>query len=88
MGSEKDYLAFGRFTKHSCSVILINTSEDTKNVTVPVWVLGVPKEAYMKRLLLSDAAGLREQYMDYEVHGGKIMVTLPPKAAEIIGYQK
>jgi len=87
MAGEYNYLAYGRFTDRSQAIVLINNNDHEIMVQVPVWVLGVPKEAVMHRLIRSDAEGFQEKDYFYEVSAGKISVKLPATSAEIINYE-
>lgn len=88
LAGEKNYLAYGRFTRRSVSVILINNNDFEIEVKVPVWIIGVPKKAYMKRLLLSDAYGFYEDGEMFEIKSGILYIKLPATSAEIISFEK
>lgn len=87
IAGEYNYLAYGRFTEHSQSVVLINNNDHEITELVPVWVTGVPKETVMHRLICSNMDGFQEKEYFYKVTAGKISVRLPAFSAEIIGYE-
>ena len=44
-------LAYARFQGNEQIVVILNNSRELQEVTVPVWLAGVPKEGRMKRLV-------------------------------------
>lgn len=81
-------IAYGRFTAaEQCIVILNNnTTEVTKEISV--WEAGVPKEAVLKRLILTDNSGFTTEEACYQVKAGKLSITLPPTSAVVLKYKK
>ena len=81
-----NYLAYGRFHREGQCVILINnnSSEITKEVTV--WEVGTPKEGKMRCLIQTTKEAYSLEETEYEVHAGKIQITLPPFSGTILKF--
>ena len=84
VAGSRNFVAYGRFTRSSRSLVLINNNEMEIEAVVSVWPLGIPKEAFMVRILKTDQNGFDEENVEYEVHGGKLRAMMPPFSAYII----
>lgn len=87
MEAEYNVIGYGRFTKQTQSVILVNNNDYEITKELSVWYLGVPKECMMKRLLLTTAEGYTTEEREYPVIAGKVTVTLPATSAIILHYE-
>ncbi|MCL2051802.1 MAG: glycoside hydrolase family 13 protein [Lachnospiraceae bacterium] len=81
-------LAYARFNLNDVSVIIINNNNYEAGKEVTVWHLGVPRQAIMKRLILTDEAGFNLESIDYHVMSGKVTVVMPAFSAAIFRYQQ
>ncbi|MBQ8591829.1 MAG: glycoside hydrolase family 13 protein [Lachnospiraceae bacterium] len=84
---EYNLLGYGRFTKNSQSVILVNNNDHEITKAVPVWDLGVPKDATMIQLIMTTENGYTTEPKEYQVIAGKIQITLPKTSAVILQHK-
>jgi len=49
--AERNVLAYARFQEDEQIIVILNNSKDLKELTVPVWFAGVPKQGRMERLM-------------------------------------
>ena len=80
-------IGYGRFTKQSQSVILVNNNDHEITKELGVWYLGIPKECTIQQLLLTTAEGYTTEPKEYPVVSGKVKVTLPATSAVILHYE-
>lgn len=76
-------IAYGRFTKNTKAVIVINNNEDYKRVSIPVWEIEVPMESKMVRIMKTNQAGYNVGRIFKEVWDGKLDITMDPVSAVI-----
>ena len=82
----EDYnvIGYGRFTKDSQSVILVNNNDHEVTQSLSVWYIGIPKECMLKQLLITTAEGFSTVSKEYPVVAGKVKITLPATSAVIL----
>lgn len=81
---EYNLIGYGRFNRKYQSLILVNNNDYEVTKEIVVWYLGVPKNAVMKRLMLTTEDGYSIEPMEYQVEMGKIEVTLPKTSAIVL----
>lgn len=81
---EENVLAYGRFTEEEQIVVILNNSDALKEITVPVWRVGVPMQGRMQKLMYSYDKGFTTDYDEYLVHGGEVVVNMGAKSALVI----
>ena len=86
--SERGVLAYGRFIKDAACVILINRNEYTVTDDYEVHVLGVPRKAVVRNLLMTGSAGYHTVAEERFVKDGLLTVTLPKKSGMIFKYAR
>lgn len=79
-------LAYARFTRKETIVVLINNNSVRKTVDPDVFCAGVPEEAQMQVLLMSDARGMRSKAQTRDVKGGRLKMSLPGTSAAVLWY--
>lgn len=84
--SEYNFIAYGRFDLKHQSVVLINNNDREISKEVSVWELGIPKTAWLKRLIFTDERGFNVEPVTYRVEAGKISVTMPKTSAMVLQY--
>jgi len=82
--SDYNVLGYGRFNRKAQTVVMINNNDYEITREVSVWHLGIPREATLKRLMLTWADGFTTQEQEYTVSSGKIKVTLPKTSAIVL----
>ena len=85
---EKDVLAYGRFNRKQQFVVILNNSEDKKEIMQEVWTLGIPKKGSLERLIITTEAGYSLMPKDYQVEDGRVNVTLMPHSAVVLKYEQ
>lgn len=80
---EFNLIAFGRFDDCSRTLTVINNNDHEITRKLEVWALGVPKEAVMTRVMLTDENGFTTEPVEYKVEGGRLEVTLEKISAAI-----
>lgn len=84
---DRDYnfLAYGRFNKNGQCLILVNNNNHPVEKQIFVWELGTAKHGKMRALIWSDESGYSSG-QEFEVIGGKIVVTLPKTCAVVLKF--
>ncbi|MDD6037510.1 MAG: alpha-glycosidase, partial [bacterium] len=80
---EYGYLAYARFTRTEQLVVLINNSNEVKDVKQKVRDAGIPFECELDRLMITSEEGFSFAPIRYPVSGGKIEVVMPAHSAAI-----
>ena len=55
---------------------VLNKSKELKEVTIPVWLVGVPRSGRMKRLIYSYEKGYTTDYDEYIVENGELVLNM------------
>ncbi len=77
-------LAYGRFDERERYAVVINNTQDTVNVAVPVWQIGVSDGSRMEQLLMSAAETFTKVPDIYAVTDGYLMAAMPKTSAMIL----
>lgn len=87
---EKSYnvIGYGRFNREEQCLILVNNNEDEITREISVWELGVPKEAVMHRLILTDENGFDVSAQEYRVKSGRVVITLPKTSGIVLKHRR
>lgn len=81
------YIAYGRFDKDECCVVVINCTDNEMSLTVPVWELGLPHNcATMTMKFACGGWGYTEDEEKSEVKHGRLFVTLPEHCGAVYYY--
>lgn len=80
---EFNLIAFGRFSDTSRTLTVVNNNDHEVTKKLEVWPLGVPKEATMTRVMLTDENGFTSEPAEYKVTGGRLEITLGKTSAAI-----
>ena len=81
-------IAYARFNLQGVSIIVVNNNNNEVGKEITVWHLGVPRQANMKRLILTDEAGFNIEAVDYHVMSGKVTVVMPALSAIVLRYAR
>ena len=73
---EENVLAYARFQGEEQIVVVLNNSEDLKEVTIPVWLAEVPMKGRMMRLMYSYEEGYTTARDEYLVENGEIVLIM------------
>lgn len=83
-----NFLAYGRFHRDGQCIILINNNSTELEKYLDVWEIGIPKTGHMRTLLQTGRNGYSLGGPEYEMHAGRITITLPPTSATILKYDR
>ena len=83
----EDVLAYGRFLDNEQFVVILNNSDEVREVRVPVWIAEVPIEGTMRKLLYSYENGYTTEYEEYEVEDGVVVANMGSHSALILKSQ-
>lgn len=83
LGSDYQYLAYGRFTRDEQFVILVNNDDRARRVKQSVWAAGLPQNCEMNRLMITSDEGFSPVPIRYPVKEGKLEVLLPAHCAAV-----
>ena len=87
MLSDFNMIGYARFTRTNHSAILINNNDHEVTKEVSVWELGIPRDAKLTRLMLTDRNGFTAEPAFYQLKAGKVTVTLPPESGIVLQYR-
>ena len=81
---EQDVIAYGRFCMDEQVIVVINSSQELKEVCVPVWLAQVPKESLLHRVVYSYQVSATMEYERYFVEGGNVILNMGPCSAIVL----
>lgn len=83
-GDEYNILAYGRFEGNDRIVVIINNRSELAEITVPVWMVEVPRKCRMKKLLYSYQEGYSVDEEEYLVENGEIVANMGAYSALVL----
>lgn len=81
---EYGVIAYGRFDRESKFLIVLNNTEETKQISVPVWQAEMKPEGILENKLITNRSGFSEFPFRCSIHAGKAELTLSPKSAIVL----
>lgn len=85
---EQDVLSYGRFNRKEQFVVILNNSTGKKTLIQDVTGIGIPKEALLKRLIITTETGYSLMPEEYRVKDGKIEISMMPYSAVVLQCEK
>lgn len=87
---EKDYnfLSYGRFDQSGACVVVVNNREEALAKEISVWELGIPRDAILERVMLSDENGFTTEEANAKVCNGKIYLEMPKTSVMVFAFYK
>ena len=82
--AERNVLAYARFQEDEQIIVILNNSKDLKELTVPVWFAGVPKQGRMERLMYTYEEGYTTEYDEVIVENGEIVSNMGRHSAIVM----
>ena len=76
-------LSYGRWDKNHRFVVAINIDEKERELSIPVWRVGVHYKDEMTRLLFADIHNYSTENQTYKVNNGYLTVKMPPYSSMI-----
>lgn len=80
----ENLLCYARFNREQQFVVIVNNAETDREVEVPVWTAGIPKEAMLERIMITTERGYSPMPKSYEVQGGVLKIALQKCSAVIL----
>ena len=80
---EYNVLGYGRFLEENVIVVIINNNDYEKEISVPVWSLGLESGDVVENLLTSSRDSYNVGRMKREIENGKLIVSIPAFGAAI-----
>lgn len=77
-------IAYGRFYQADKFLVVLNNTEETKQISVPVWQAGMQPEGILENKLMTNRSGFSAFPFQYSIHNGKAELTLSAKSAIIL----
>ena len=86
--ADTGYLAYGRFDEGSSALVIINHSDQAREIRVPVYEIEVPETAVMKRVMKTDELSYNVGNLPVVVEDGILRRTVEAWSAEIYVMEK
>lgn len=80
---EENVLSYGRFYGDNIVAVVINNSDEEKEIEIPVWQLGVGDGEVMERIMLTNEELYNAGAVGYSVEDGNVSAKLPPESAAV-----
>ena len=84
LNGEYNLICYGRFNDRERIVVVINRGEDTRELDIPVWRLGVAPQRRMVTIYNTSRDGFSDASRMYKVENGMIHVSCPGVSGHII----
>ncbi|HBN57298.1 MAG TPA: alpha-glycosidase [Lachnospiraceae bacterium] len=78
------FISYGRFSEEEQIIVAINNGKEEKEMNIPVWQAGVPREAVLERLMLTRESGFNLGDQLYEVKAGILYLKMQPVSSVIL----
>ncbi|MCR5155065.1 MAG: glycoside hydrolase family 13 protein [Butyrivibrio sp.] len=84
--AENNILVFGRFNRTAASIIAINLNSYEVTRDIQVWQMGIPKEAKLSRLIVTDSTGFSTDAASKSVRNGVLSLTMSRFSGTVLRY--
>ncbi|MCI9136879.1 MAG: glycoside hydrolase family 13 protein [Lachnospiraceae bacterium] len=84
LGGDYQLLCYGRFNRHQQFVIVINNDYVQREMEWRVWPAGMERETRLERIMVTTPDTHSLEPVIYEVHNGRLKLSLPPNCAVIL----
>lgn len=81
---EYGVIGYGRFTQQNKCVVVLNNNDNSREIYLPVWQIGVREKGTMKRLLITTEMDYDTKSLAYIVESGHIRLKLPGKSGVLL----
>ncbi|MCQ2491523.1 MAG: glycoside hydrolase family 13 protein [Lachnospiraceae bacterium] len=83
LSGEKDMFSYGRFTKKDQAVVILNNSDEDREITIPVWEIGAGDKK-MVQIMQCSAQGHQETRVTYPGYHGYVTMIVPKKSGTVL----
>ncbi len=84
---EYNLLVYGRFNREQQCVVIINNNDHEIDREVRVWPANIPRTCKVKRIMITYDIGYNTEEYEYEVHAGRVKVTMPKYSSMILYHE-
>lgn len=78
LGADHQFISYGRFLRDNRCVAAVNNREEEREVTLPVWEIGITDEDTLTRVVATSREGYDGAFVTYKVEGGMVTLTMGP----------
>lgn len=82
--SEPYALSYGRFTKDSSVIVVINRDDKERTLEVPVWQTVSVDGGEIEKLMITTREGFSTDRFFKKLDGGRLVITLPPVSGVVL----
>lgn len=82
--ADRQLIAYGRMHGNNKCVVVVNNRGEKRTVEVPVWELGVPDTAVLRRVMLTYQTGYNAGAVDYHADSGMLKLELPANSSILL----
>ena len=76
-------IAYARFTRRQQLVVIINNSDEEKELAVPVLPAGIERDRVVRRVFHTNREGYNEEFADYSVKDTYMHVHMEPRSSGV-----
>lgn len=80
-------IGYGRFTEEEQTIVIVNSSDSIRDISVNVWMAGVPANTKMSRLMVTTNEGFNTEIVQVPIVNGKLEVSLLPQSAIVLKHK-
>ena len=84
--SDTNFISYGRFNRTAASVIAINNNDYEVTKEIEIWPLGIPMDAKLQPLIISDSVGYITEAATVRAKNGVLTLTLSRKSGIVLRY--
>lgn len=84
--AQNNFIAYGRFNRTAAAIVAVNNNDFEVTKEIEVWQTGIPKDALLSQLIITDTAGFRTDSATMKVRDGVLVLTLSGKSAAVLRY--
>ena len=84
--ADNNVICYGRFNREAATVVFINNNEFEVTKDIDVSALGIPLDARLSQLILTDGSGFRTEIGSSKVKNGILTITLSRLSGLVLRY--
>ena len=81
---KQNLLCYARFNRIDQLVIIVNNDENSRDVDLSVWAVGVPKTAQLEQLIFTNETGYSVVPVSYTITEGRLKMMLPKHSSVVL----
>ncbi len=84
--AEHNFIAYGRFNRTAAVIVAINNNDFEVTKEIEIWPTGIPRDANLKALIISDNTGYNTDGATIRAKNGVIILTLSRRSGTVLRY--